>query len=260
MGKNASRSAEYFFTGKYNGDDSSEEITAIGFGGEIYARGGDDEITVGSIAAIVYTGSGDDKVEGGAAYLEVQDTSGDLSMSGAAGAFNIRKQDGGNLKYRGGAIANIIEHSGNDGSIDFVGVGGYNQITRRATGSSNIRKLKLDDITLKDIRIKDNNSGEVVIATRVKQEDGTYIYTAYYKAEGQRERIVKLGVNLVTDEKTGNIKLNLIESKAYMRRQTGERRKRASNGNYSIESVAYSVNEVHRESMYSQIIRVKTEM
>ncbi|WP_235896642.1 hypothetical protein [Yersinia vastinensis] len=28
-----------FFTGKYNGDDSSEEITAIGFGGEIYARG-----------------------------------------------------------------------------------------------------------------------------------------------------------------------------------------------------------------------------
>lgn len=258
MGKNASRSAEYFFTGKYNGDDSSEEITAIGFGGEIYARGGDDEITVGSIAAIVYTGSGDDKVEGGAAYLEVQDTSGDLSISGAAGAFNIRKQDGGNLKYRGGAIANIIEHSGNDGSIDFVGVGGYNQITRRATGSSNIRKLKLDDITLKDIRIKDNNSGEVVIATRVKQEDGTYIYTAYYKVEGQRERVVKLGVNLVTDEETGNIKLNLIESKAYMRRQTGERRKRASNGNYSIESIAYSVNEVHRESMYSQIIRVKT--
>lgn len=34
MGKNASRSAEYFFTGKYNGDDSSEEITAIGFGGK----------------------------------------------------------------------------------------------------------------------------------------------------------------------------------------------------------------------------------
>lgn len=258
MGKNASRSAEFFFTGKYNGDDSSEVITAIGFGGEIYAYGGDDKVTTAAIAAIVYTGSGDDKVNGGAAYLEVQDTSGELSISGAAGAFNIRKREGGNLKYRGGAIANIIEHSGNDGSIDFVGVGGYNQITRRATGSSNIRKLKLDDITLKDIRIKDNNSGEVVIATRVKQENGTYIYIAYYKAEGQRERIVKLGVNLVTDEETGNIKLNLIESKAYMRRQIGERRRRASNGNYSIESIAYSVNEVHRESMYSQIIRVKT--
>lgn len=258
MGKNASRSAEYFFTGEYDGTEGNDDIDAIGLGGKIYARGGDDDINVGSIAAIVYAGSGNDKVKGGAAYLEVQDTSGDLSVSGAAGAFNIRKQEGGNLKYRGGAIANIIEHSGNDGSIDFVGVGGYNQITRRATGSSNIRKLKMDDITLKDIRIKDNNSGEVVIATRVKQEDGTYIYIAYYKAEGQRERIVKLGVNLVTDEETGNIKLNLIESKAYMRRQIGERRKRASNGNYSIESIAYSVNEVHRESMYSQIIRVKT--
>ncbi|MEQ9720354.1 MARTX multifunctional-autoprocessing repeats-in-toxin holotoxin RtxA [Yersinia alsatica] len=258
MGKNASRSAEYFFTGKYDGTEGNDDIDAIGLGGKIYARGGDDDINVGSIAAIVYAGSGNDKVKAGAAYLEVQDTSGDLSVSGAAGAFNIRKQDGGNLKYRGGAIANILEHSGNDGSIDFVGVGGYNQITRRATGSSNIRKLKLDDITLKDIRVKDNNSGEVVIATRVKQEDGNYIYIAYYKAEGQRERIVKLGVNLVTDEETGDIKLNLIESKSYMRRQTGERRKRASNGNYSIESIEYSVNEMHRESMYSQIIRVKT--
>ncbi|WP_145578519.1 MARTX multifunctional-autoprocessing repeats-in-toxin holotoxin RtxA [Yersinia alsatica] len=258
MGKNASRSAEYFFTGKYDGTEGNDDIDAIGLGGKIYARGGDDDINVGSIAAIVYAGSGNDKVKAGAAYLEVQDTSGDLSVSGAAGAFNIRKQDGGDLKYRGGAIANILEHSGNDGSIDFVGVGGYNQITRRATGSSNIRKLKLDDITLKGIRVKNNNSGEILIVKQFKQQDGTYKYRGVYNDEGGRGLIITLDVSLVADEETGDIKLGLIESKAYMRRQTGERRKRASNGNYSIESIEYSVNEMHRESMYSQIIRVKT--
>ncbi|CNK16916.1 putative cytotoxin RtxA [Yersinia frederiksenii] len=260
MGKNASRSAEYFFTGKYNGDDSSEEITAIGFGGEIYARGGDDEITVGSVAAIVYTGSGDDKVEGGAAYLEVQDTSGDLSISGAAGAFNIRKQEGGNLKYRGGAIANIIEHSGNDGSIDFAGVGGYNQITRRATGSSNIRKLKLDDITLGDIRVKDNNSGETVIAKQIKNQNGAYGYIVRHKY-GEGVKYLRLRFNLFMDETTGDVKFNLIKADSSFKARSYALISRVPNkyrGGYSIDSIEYSVREIHNIPMYSKPITVHT--
>lgn len=260
MGKNASRSAEYFFTGEYDGTEGNDDIDAIGLGGKIYARGGDDDINVGSIAAIVYAGSGNDKVKGGAAYLEVQDTSGDLSISGAAGAFNIRKQDGGNLKYRGGAIANIIEHSGNDGSIDFVGVGGYNQITRRVASSSNGGRLNLDDITLGDIRVKDNNSGETVIAKQIKNKSGAYEYTAKYE-HGEGTKQVRLSLNLFMDETTGDVKFNLIKARESFKASLYHRSRsvpKKDRGGYSIDSIEYSVREIHSIPMYSKTIRVQT--
>lgn len=56
---------EYAYTGKHDGDDTSDNIDAIGLGGRIYARGGDDNIKVGSIATVVTTGSGNDRVQGG---------------------------------------------------------------------------------------------------------------------------------------------------------------------------------------------------
>ncbi|KER01669.1 MARTX multifunctional-autoprocessing repeats-in-toxin holotoxin RtxA [Photorhabdus temperata] len=131
MGKSLNSSTQYFFTGNYFADDNNNDINAIGFGGYIYARGGDDHITLGSIAAKVYTGTGHDTVVGGAAYLEIEDTSGDLSVKGGAGYANIDKSGDGGIAFSGAAGAVSMAHSGDHGNLDFAGVAAYNSLERK---------------------------------------------------------------------------------------------------------------------------------
>ncbi|NHB89674.1 MARTX multifunctional-autoprocessing repeats-in-toxin holotoxin RtxA [Photorhabdus tasmaniensis] len=131
MGKSLNSSTQYFFTGNYFADDDNNDINAIGFGGYIYARGGDDHITLGSIAAKVYTGTGHDTVAGGAAYLEIADSNGDLSVKGGAGYVNIDKSGDGDITFSGAAGAVFMEHSGDHGNLDFAGVAAYNSLERK---------------------------------------------------------------------------------------------------------------------------------
>ncbi|MEZ9654411.1 MARTX multifunctional-autoprocessing repeats-in-toxin holotoxin RtxA [Vibrio splendidus] len=131
MGKPFWRSVEYFFTGNYSGDEGNNKIAAIGFGGKIYARGGDDYVTIGSIGATVYTGSGNDTVVGGAAYLRVEDSVGNLNVTGAAGYADIDKSGDGNVSFVGAAGGVSIDHLGNRGDVNYGGVAAYNGITRK---------------------------------------------------------------------------------------------------------------------------------
>ncbi|ETS33656.1 RtxA repeat/Peptidase C80 family virulence surface antigen [Photorhabdus khanii NC19] len=131
MGKSLNSSTQYFFTGNYSADDNNNDINAIGFGGYIYARGGNDHITLGSIAAKVYTGTGHDTVVGGAAYLEIEDSNGDLSVTGGAGYANIDKSGDGDIAFSGAAGAVSMEHSGDHGNLDFAGIAAYNSLERK---------------------------------------------------------------------------------------------------------------------------------
>ncbi|OCQ51963.1 RtxA repeat protein [Photorhabdus australis subsp. thailandensis] len=140
MGKSSSRSAEYFFTGNYFADDDNNDIDAIGFGGYIYARGGNDYITLGSIAAKVYTGTGNDTVVGGAAYLEIEDSTGNLTVKGGAGYADIDKSGDGNVLFAGAAGGISLNHTGNQGELDFTGAAVYNEMVRKGlTGDVNFK-------------------------------------------------------------------------------------------------------------------------
>ena len=205
MSKASNRSAEYFFTGVYNGDDSNNDIDAIGLGGVIYARGGDDDIFVGSIAAKVEAGSGDDTIKGGAAYLEVLDTTGKLTVKGAAGAMNIIKEGDGDIDATVVAGANIINQTGNSGSMNIFAIGAYNKITRKSKSYGTNGKLTLDDIVLGNARIKNNINSVISDEISAKKENGKYIYTYGYHDKGW-ERRDKVTVTLFVDENTGNIK------------------------------------------------------
>ncbi|MBS9423527.1 MARTX multifunctional-autoprocessing repeats-in-toxin holotoxin RtxA [Photorhabdus caribbeanensis] len=130
MGKSSSRSAEYFFTGNYFADDNDNDINAIGFGGYIYARGGNDHITLGSIAAKVYAGAGNDTVVGGAAYLSVEDSTGNLIVKGGAGYADIDKNGDGNISFSGAAGGVVMDHTGHHGDLDFTGAAIYNEMNR----------------------------------------------------------------------------------------------------------------------------------
>ncbi|MGV7963900.1 MARTX multifunctional-autoprocessing repeats-in-toxin holotoxin RtxA [Photorhabdus tasmaniensis] len=130
MGKSSSKSAQYFFTGNYSADDNDNEINAIGFGGYIYARGGNDYITLGAIASKVYTGEGDDTVVGGAAYLKVVDTTGNLTVKGSEGYAGIDKNGDGNILFSGTAGGVSMDHTGNHGNLDFDGAAIYNEMNR----------------------------------------------------------------------------------------------------------------------------------
>ncbi|OWO87077.1 hypothetical protein B5C26_00085 [Photorhabdus luminescens] len=130
MGKSSSRSAEYFFTGNYFADDNDNDIDAIGFGGYIYARGGNDHITLGTIAAKVYTGAGNDTVVGGVAYLSVEDSTGDLTVKGGAGYADINKNGDGDISFSGAAGSVIMDHTGHHGDLDFTGAAIYNEMNR----------------------------------------------------------------------------------------------------------------------------------
>lgn len=135
MGQSSNRSAEYFFTGNYYGDDDDNDIDAIGIGGNIYAKGGDDHITVGSIATNIHTGSGNDTVVGGAAYVRINDSSGHLRVKGAAGYIDINKNDNGNTFFAGAAGGVSISHSGEQGDVKYSGTAFYNQISRKGKDS-----------------------------------------------------------------------------------------------------------------------------
>ncbi|NHB97619.1 MARTX multifunctional-autoprocessing repeats-in-toxin holotoxin RtxA [Photorhabdus stackebrandtii] len=130
MGKSSSRGAQYFFTGDYSADDNDNDINAIGFGGYIYARGGNDYITLGSIAAKVYAGAGDDTVVGGAVYLKVVDTTGNLTVKGGEGYAGIDKNGDGNILFSGIAGGVAMDHTGNHGNLDFTGAAIYNEMNR----------------------------------------------------------------------------------------------------------------------------------
>ncbi len=131
MGKSSNRGTQYFFTGKYLADDDNNNINAIGFGGHIYAHGGDDHITLGSIAAKVYTDVGHDTVVGGAAYLEIEDSKGDLSVKGGTGYAHINKHGDGSIAFSGAAGSIAVEHSGNYGNLNFSGAAAYNSLNRK---------------------------------------------------------------------------------------------------------------------------------
>ncbi|NHB63655.1 MARTX multifunctional-autoprocessing repeats-in-toxin holotoxin RtxA [Photorhabdus sp. RW14-46] len=130
MGKSSNRSAEYFFTGNYFADDNDNDIEAIGFGGYIYACGGNDHITLGSIAAKVYTGTGNDTVVGGAAYLSVEDSTGNLTVKGGAGYVDIDKDGDGDISFFGAAGGVVMDHTGHHGDLDFTGTAIYNEMNR----------------------------------------------------------------------------------------------------------------------------------
>ncbi|MBW5820987.1 MARTX multifunctional-autoprocessing repeats-in-toxin holotoxin RtxA [Yersinia enterocolitica] len=215
MSKASNRSAEYFFTGVYNGDDSNNDIDAIGLGGMIYARGGDDDILVGSIAAKVEAGSGDDTIKGGAAYLEVLDTTGALTVQGAAGAMNINKEGDGDIDATVVAGANIINHTGNSGSMNIFAIGAYNKITRKSKGYGTNGKLILDDIVLGSARIKNISNSFISDPVSATKENGKYVYKRWYTHNG-REYTDTIRVTLFVDKETGDIKAEMNNfSKAY---------------------------------------------
>ncbi|WP_145531623.1 MARTX multifunctional-autoprocessing repeats-in-toxin holotoxin RtxA [Yersinia kristensenii] len=205
MSKASNRSAEYFFTGVYNGDDSNNDIDAIGLGGIIYARGGDDDIFVGSIAAKVEAGSGDDTIKGGAAYLEVLDTTGKLTVEGAAGAMNIIKEGDGDIDATVVAGANIINHTGNSGSMNVFAIGAYNKITRKSTGYGTNGQLALDDIVLGDARFENETLGISTDKVSAVKKEGYYLYEHRYYHDGYYSKALTK-VYLFQDEKTGDIK------------------------------------------------------
>lgn len=205
MSKASNRSAEYFFTGVYNGDDSNNDIDAIGLGGIIYARGGDDDIFVGSIAAKVEAGSGDDTIKGGAAYLEVLDTTGKLTVKGAAGAMNIIKEGDGDIDATVVAGANIINHTGNSGSMNVFAIGAYNKITRKSTGYGTNGQLALEDIVLGDARFENETLGISTDKVSAVKKEGYYLYEHRYYHDGYYSKALTK-VYLFQDEKTGDIK------------------------------------------------------
>ncbi|MDA5474832.1 hypothetical protein, partial [Yersinia kristensenii] len=204
MSKASNRSAEYFFTGVYNGDDSNNDIDAIGLGGIIYARGGDDDIFVGSIAAKVEAGSGDDTIKGGAAYLEVLDTTGKLTVKGAAGAMNIIKEGDGDIDATVVAGANIINHTGNSGSMNVFAIGAYNKITRKSTGYGTNGKLALEDIVLGDARFENKVLGIKTDKVGAVKKSGYYLYKHHYQYGGNSFKIFTK-VIVFQDEITGEL-------------------------------------------------------
>ncbi|MGE4736670.1 MARTX multifunctional-autoprocessing repeats-in-toxin holotoxin RtxA [Yersinia enterocolitica] len=208
MSKASNRSAEYFFTGVYNGDNDNNDIDAIGLGGVIYARGGDDDIIVGSIAAKVETGSGDDKVKGGAAYLEILDTTGTLTVKGGAGGMNIIKEEDGDIDATVVAAANIITHTGPSGSINIYAIGAYNQITRQSNGYGTNEKLTLDDIVLGSARIKNISNSFISDPVWATKENGEYVYKRWYTHD-RTEYTDTIRVTLFVDEETGDIKAEM---------------------------------------------------
>ncbi|WP_099074824.1 MARTX multifunctional-autoprocessing repeats-in-toxin holotoxin RtxA [Proteus alimentorum] len=140
---------EFTFTGTRHGTDGDDDIDAIGFGGNVYAGKGHDTITVGTLAVIAYTGDGHDFVRGGSAYLKIIDENGnldvrelsawgeieksghgDLIYAGASAAIKINHTgyEYGDIKYSGGAVANVITRKGSKSNITYKGAGGYNQI------------------------------------------------------------------------------------------------------------------------------------
>ncbi|HDL7823281.1 TPA: MARTX multifunctional-autoprocessing repeats-in-toxin holotoxin RtxA [Yersinia enterocolitica] len=205
MSKASNRSAEYFFTGVYNGDDNNNDIDAIGLGGVIYARGGNDDISVGSIAAKVEAGSGDDTIKGGAAYLEVLDTTGELTVKGAAGAMNIIKEGDGDIDATVVAGANIINHTGNSGSMNIFSLGAYNKITRKSKGYGTNGKLTLDDIVLGDARFENEMLGISTDKVSAVKKEGYYLYEHRYYYDGYYSKALTK-VYLFQDEKTGDVK------------------------------------------------------
>ncbi|CNF08236.1 MARTX multifunctional-autoprocessing repeats-in-toxin holotoxin RtxA [Yersinia kristensenii] len=204
MSKASNRSAEYFFTGVYNGDYSNNDIDAIGLGGMIYARGGDDDIFVGSIAAKVEAGSGDDTIKGGAAYLEVLDTTGKLTVKGAAGAMNIIKEGDGDIDATVVAGANIINHTGNSGSMNVFAIGAYNKITRKSTGYGTNGKLALEDIVLGDARFENKVLGIKTDKVGAVKKSGYYLYKHHYQYGGNSFKIFTK-VIVFQDEITGEL-------------------------------------------------------
>ncbi|MDN0107035.1 MARTX multifunctional-autoprocessing repeats-in-toxin holotoxin RtxA [Yersinia rochesterensis] len=205
MSKASNRSAEYFFTGVYNGDDSNNDIDAFGLGGVIYARGGDDDIFVGSIAAKVETGSGDDTIKGGAAYLEVLDTTGKLTVNGGTGAMNIIKEGDGNIDATVVSGANIINHTGNSGSMNVFAIGAYNKITRKSKGYGTNGKLTLDDIVLGDARFENETLGISTGKVSAIKKEGYYLYVHRYHHAGDDFKALTK-VYLFQDKKTGDVK------------------------------------------------------
>ncbi|HGI5920417.1 TPA: hypothetical protein ACJTDP_004219, partial [Yersinia enterocolitica] len=205
MSKASNRSAEYFFTGVYNGDNDNNDIYAIGLGGVIYARGGDDDIIVGSIAAKVETGSGDDKVKGGAAYLEVLDTTGTLTVEGGAGGMNIIKEEDGDIDATVVAGANIITHTGNSGSMNIFAIGAYNQITRQSNGYGSNGKLTLDDVVLEGAKLEVKSLGVKTEKIDAVKRNNYYLYEHKFQHDGRAYKALTK-VYLFQDEKNGDIK------------------------------------------------------
>lgn len=163
-------SGELIFTGKINGTNGNNNITAVGFGGTIDAKGGNDVVTVGAFNITVKFTWGNDRVNAGAGRLNVEDTTGNLTVNGAAGYVEINKTGDGNvdfngasgktkinhggsgrIKLRSASFSNVLSHTGSTGDIDYAGVGGSNdfynrtsngKIKFRGAGASN--KLRLN--------------------------------------------------------------------------------------------------------------------
>ncbi|HDL7421771.1 TPA: MARTX multifunctional-autoprocessing repeats-in-toxin holotoxin RtxA [Yersinia enterocolitica] len=245
-----SRSAEYFFTGAYEGDDNDNDIKAIGFGGRIYARGGNDDVVVGSIGAKVITGSGDDKVTGGAAYLEVLDTTGALTVKGAAGAMNIFKEGDGDIDATVVAGANIINHTGTSGSMNIFAIGAYNKITRKSESYGTKGKLTLDDIALGSARIKNISNSFISDPVSAKKENGEYVYKKWYTHDG-REYTDTIRLTLFVDEETGDIKTEMNQFSKSFDYISKEWRRVTSNEKPELVDINYKVNAIKTESYYT---------
>ncbi|WP_319938238.1 MARTX multifunctional-autoprocessing repeats-in-toxin holotoxin RtxA [Xenorhabdus littoralis] len=131
MGKSASRSTAYAFTGRYEDDNEGNTIYAIGLGGVINAYGGNDNIVVGSIGATVNTTWGNDTITGGAGYLDINDTSGNLTVEAGSGYTSINKTQSGQITFAGVSGGVKINHTGDKSGITYSGAAGYNNITRK---------------------------------------------------------------------------------------------------------------------------------
>ncbi|PHM68910.1 MARTX multifunctional-autoprocessing repeats-in-toxin holotoxin RtxA [Xenorhabdus kozodoii] len=132
MGKSSNRSAEYFFTQRYEDDDEGNTIHAIGVGGVINAYGGNDNIVVGSLGyTTVNTTWGHDTIVGAAGYLKVNDTGGDLTVKGGSGFTSINKTQSGPITFEGVSGGVKINHTGDQSGIFYSGAAGYNSITRK---------------------------------------------------------------------------------------------------------------------------------
>ncbi|HFP3027900.1 TPA: MARTX multifunctional-autoprocessing repeats-in-toxin holotoxin RtxA [Yersinia enterocolitica] len=252
MSKASNRSAEYFFTGVYNGDDSNNDIDAIGLGGMIYARGGDDDILVGSIAAKVEAESGDDTIKGGAAYLEVLDTTGKLTVKGAAGAMNIIKEGDGDIDATVVAGANIINHTGNSGNMNIFAIGAYNKITRKSKSYGTNGKLTLDDIVLGDARFENEKLGISTDKVSAVKMEGYYLYEHKYNHDGYTCKALTK-VYLFQDEKTGDVKTKKTTTISVFDRVTNHwhRTSEYSNGHNYLVDIDYNFKATKIKTKYS---------
>ena len=127
--KNLIKSAGYFFTGTYNGNEGNDNIYAaslnLGWGSGILTKGGDDSVTAAGFNLKIVDTWGDLRVFGAGAWTDISKTgNGNLSYFGASGGLRINHQgERGDIKLRSVSINSVITRIGRIGNMNIWGAG-----------------------------------------------------------------------------------------------------------------------------------------